>query len=365
MGKKRRRASGCLLLRLGRGVFRVIGAVIRFSYQALVAVLRWLVNFNFTLPGGNGLRINVFLALLGLVCVCCSCGIFISLLDSGMRAAGVLPTYTPTFTPSPSPTSTPRPTRTPTLTVTPTPTETPTPTVTRTPSPTPTPQRVEARVVDVVDGDTIDVEIDGAFYRVRYIGIDTPETVHPDKPVERFGPEAAEANRQLVEGALVYLEKDVSETDHYGRLLRYIFLADGVFVNAELVRQGYAQVSTYPPDVKYQELLLAAQAEAREAKRGLWGPLPSPLPATETATLPPPPPVTATSAPEATSSAPPPATVAPTPAGNCDPAYPDVCIPSPPPDLDCGDITYRRFRVLPPDPHDFDGDKDGIGCEGG
>jgi micrococcal nuclease len=138
------------------------------------------------------------------------------------------------------------------------------------PSPGPAAGRTEAQVVDVVDGDTIKVDVDGQVYTVRYIGIDTPETVHPDEPVEWMGPEASEANRRLVEGQAVYLETDVSETDRYGRLLRYVYLADGLFVNAELVRLGYAHAVTFPPDVKYQDLLLEMQQEAREAGRGLW-----------------------------------------------------------------------------------------------
>jgi len=149
------------------------------------------------------------------------------------------------------------------------------------------PARTEAQVVDVVDGDTIKVEIGGTVYTVRYIGIDTPETVHPSKPVEWMGPEASEANKRLVEGQTVYLEKDVSETDRYGRLLRYVFLADGLFVNAELVRLGYAQVSTYPPDVRYRDLFLAMQQEAREAESGLWRPTPTSLPATTAVPIPP------------------------------------------------------------------------------
>ena len=114
---------------------------------------------------------------------------------------------------------------------------------------------------------------------MRYIGIDTPETKHPQKGVEWMGAEAAAKNEELVGGKVVQLEKDVSETDKYGRLLRYVWVGD-VMVNAELVRLGYAQVSTYPPDVRYQELFLELQREAREAGRGLWGPTPTPsLPA--------------------------------------------------------------------------------------
>lgn len=200
---------------------------------------------------------------------------------------------------------------------------------------TDTPERTAARVVEVVDGDTIKVEIAGKTYTVRYIGIDTPETKHPNRSVEWMGLEASEDNRRLVEGQTVYLEKDVSEVDRYGRLLRYVYLSNGLFVNAELLQRGYARVSTYPPDVRYQDLFLQLEREAREAGRGLWGQMPVLL-STPTASQ----------------------------AHNCDPAYPDVCIPSPPPDLNCKDIPHRRFRVLPPDPHRFDQDGDGVGCEG-
>jgi micrococcal nuclease len=156
----------------------------------------------------------------------------------------------------------------------PPPTPTPLP-ATDTPQPTGASERTEAQVVDVVDGDTIKVSIDGQVYTVRYIGIDTPETVDPAKPVQWMGPEASAANRALVEAKTVYLEKDVSETDRYGRLLRYVYLPDGTFVNAELVRLGYAQPSTYPPDVKYQDLFRQIEQEAREAGVGLWGPTPT------------------------------------------------------------------------------------------
>ena len=134
------------------------------------------------------------------------------------------------------------------------------------------PDSVEALAIRAVDGDTIEVEIEGESYKVRYIGIDTPELHHPTKPVGYYAQEAYEKNRDLVEGQTVFLEKDVSETDRYGRLLRYVYV-ENVFVNAYLVQQGYAQVSTYPPDVKYQERFLELQREAREAGRGLWEPV--------------------------------------------------------------------------------------------
>ena len=120
-----------------------------------------------------------------------------------------------------------------------------------------------ARVTQVIDGDTIMIE---GGYRVRYIGIDAPE-IHPR--LEAYGIEAWQANCRLVEGKRVRLQRDVSETDKYGRLLRYVYV-DNVFVNAELVRQGLARAKAYPPDTKYQEYLEQLEAEAREAGRGMW-----------------------------------------------------------------------------------------------
>ncbi|NLF01441.1 MAG: thermonuclease family protein [Anaerolineales bacterium] len=143
------------------------------------------------------------------------------------------------------------------------------PTTTAAP-PTMHPEWVPVQVVAVVDGDTIRVEAGGEVFPLRYIGIDAPELSGPYTSEEPLGPEAHQANRDLVEGKTVYLEKDVSETDRYGRLLRYVYLTDGIFVNAELLRLGYAQVTTFPPDVRYQSLFLEMQADAREAGRGLW-----------------------------------------------------------------------------------------------
>ncbi len=132
------------------------------------------------------------------------------------------------------------------------------------------PGLTEATVTRVVDGDTIEASIAGQSYKLRYIGIDTPETVDPRRPVGCFGKEASERNRQLVDGKTIGLEKDVSETDAFGRLLRYVWV-DGQMVNATLVEEGYAQASTYPPDVKYSGIFASLQAQAREAGRGLWG----------------------------------------------------------------------------------------------
>ena len=101
---------------------------------------------------------------------------------------------------------------------------------------------------------------------MRYIGIDTPET-YPY--AEAYGIEAWQANRRLVEGKRVRLERDVSETDRYNRLLRYVYV-DNVFVNAELVKMGLARAVAYPPDTRYQDYLEDLEAEARSAGRGMW-----------------------------------------------------------------------------------------------
>lgn len=121
----------------------------------------------------------------------------------------------------------------------------------------------EAQVVKIIDGDTIEVKIYGAFYKIRYIGIDSPEMGEP------CFYEATSANRDMVKGKVIRLEKDASETDKYGRLLRYVYV-DDIMVNAELVRRGYARAYTYPPDVKYNELFLDLQREAQREERGCW-----------------------------------------------------------------------------------------------
>ncbi|MBU0569352.1 thermonuclease family protein [Patescibacteria group bacterium] len=151
------------------------------------------------------------------------------------------------------------------------------------------------KVTRVIDGDTIEIE---GGRKVRYIGIDTPETVHPSEPVECFGEEASDENKRLLEGKQVRLEKDISEVDKYDRLLRYVWVGD-VFVNDHLVRQGYANSTTYPPDVKYQEQFREAEQEARENNRGFWSkcnaePTSAPVP-TQTVVVQPTQPVTVNS----------------------------------------------------------------------
>jgi micrococcal nuclease len=128
-----------------------------------------------------------------------------------------------------------------------------------------------ARVVRVVDGDTISVRLDGRDERVRYIGVDTPESKKPGAPVECFALRAARENERLVEGERVRLVRDVQERDRFGRLLAYVYRArDGLFVNAALVRGGFARPVTFPPDVRFADRFRQLGAEARRARRGLW-----------------------------------------------------------------------------------------------
>jgi micrococcal nuclease len=137
-------------------------------------------------------------------------------------------------------------------------------------APTPPAGAEQATVTHVVDGDTIDVRrADGTIARVRYIGVNTPETVDPRRPVECFGKDAGRRNTELVAGKTVLLEKDVSETDRFDRLLRYIWVGDQQ-INALLVAEGYARVVTYPPDVRYVDWLHQLERDAREDGRGLW-----------------------------------------------------------------------------------------------
>jgi micrococcal nuclease len=146
------------------------------------------------------------------------------------------------------------------------------PTPSPSPEKTPTPEvkqaaREKVKVTRIIDGDTIEIE---GGKKIRYIGIDTPETVHPDKEVQCFGYEATNKNKELVENKEIEIEKDVSDTGRYGRLLRYVWM-DSIFVNDYLVRQGYAYASSYPPDIKYQDQFSKAQQEATANNRGLWG----------------------------------------------------------------------------------------------
>lgn len=126
------------------------------------------------------------------------------------------------------------------------------------------PEGDRARVTWVTDGDTIEVEINNREYRVRYIGVDAPEREEP------FYQEATDLNIDLVKNETVVLVQDVSDTDQYGRLLRYVYLPDGTFVNAEMISQGMARLVTFPPDVAQTDYFKSLQEEAREEGRGMW-----------------------------------------------------------------------------------------------
>lgn len=205
-------------------------------------------------------------------------------------------------------------------------------------------------VQNVVDGDTVDVRLtNGRRERVRLIGIDTPEL----RPAECLGTQAKLRAQQLARGKRVQLIGDSTQgtRDRYRRLLAYVVLPRNRDLGRQLIAEGFGNVYVYNRPFQRLSAYRVAERSAKTGGRGLWGrcvgaqppaPQPPPLPPT-----PPPPP--------------------PPPSGSCAASYPDVCIPPPPPDLDCGEISHRRFRVrwdVPdPDPHSFDGDKDGVGCE--
>jgi endonuclease YncB( thermonuclease family) len=204
------------------------------------------------------------------------------------------------------------------------------------------------RVARVIDGDTI---VLASGRHVRLVQIDTPEVGSGECFSRAAG---RELRAMLPAGAAVTLAADprLDGVDRYGRLLRYVFRG-GRNLNLELVRRGAATVWFYQgARGRYATQLLAAAASARKARRGLWGACPlavwDPL------------------APATTGRGSLPRSSAPRPiagAVRCDASYATVCIPSPPPDLDCRDIPYRNFPVRPPDPHHLDGDGDGRGCE--
>jgi micrococcal nuclease len=128
---------------------------------------------------------------------------------------------------------------------------------------------VVTTVTRVVDGDTVEVELEGETEDVRYIGVDTPESVAPGEPVECFGERAAEVNRRLVEGRRVRLVLGAERRDRYGRLLAYVF-ADEMLVNAELLRRGFARTLAIPPNTDRAERFDRLEQQAANAGRGLW-----------------------------------------------------------------------------------------------
>jgi micrococcal nuclease len=213
------------------------------------------------------------------------------------------------------------------------------------------------RVREVVDGDTLRVSFGDTVERVRIFSVDTPEV---SSGTECYGEEAATYTAGLIPvGTVVWLEAGITKRDRYDRLLFYVWFEQGKgryrLLQDALVRDGYGVVVTYPPDVEYVDWLLQGQQDAINGDRGLW----SACGGADTPLTPP----TPTPAPAAPANN----QAQGITASNCDPSYPDVCIPpiTQSGDLDCGDIGYRRFRVVPPDPHGLDGDFDGVGCESG
>ena len=225
--------------------------------------------------------------------------------------------------------------------------------------------RITSTVTSIIDGDTIRVQPDtGGTITVRLIGIDTPETKHPSTPVQCYGVEASAKTAELLSiGSRVDLEMDAQERDRYGRTLAYVWPEGAMLmVNEQLVAEGYALPLTIPPNVSYTEQLSNAARVSRENGLGLWAAcMDQPQEATDEA------PVLDDTMPTADSPGSAPETEPEAkPDGSCHPSYPDFCIPPPPPDLNCTSplITGRKnFTVLQPDPHRFDADRDGVGCE--
>jgi micrococcal nuclease len=257
-----------------------------------------------------------------------------------------------------------------------------------------------AQVVSITDGDTFDVLVNGAPDTVRMYHIDTPETTHFGGGLQCGGNEATDYLAYVLgfaPGGTVYLEYDQTQRDDFDRRLAYVWYqigSDVYLVNEAMVRNGWAESQTFEPDVKYRDQLNAAeqfsvdkvlgvrlecgrfgqpvgsqpsqeqiaQAWRSQPNQGQLPPLPTPGQAPSGGEQAPQPQPTQ---PVPTPTPAPP--VAPPPTGDCDPSYPGVCIPpiGVSGDLDCGDVGPRRFQVVPPDPHNFDGDFDGIGCESG
>jgi len=230
-------------------------------------------------------------------------------------------------------------------------------------------------VVRVIDGDTIVVSGD---VRVRLIGVDTPETVDPSRPVECFGPESSRYLHELLPvGTTIRLVYDVERLDRYGRTLAYVYkLTDGVFVNLAVARNGFAVQLTVPPNVAHAEEFRVAVAQARVASLGRWRDCQptstTPAPITVAPTVPPAAPTTRATVPQTTVT-----TVArvttstPAAGGACHPSYAGACVPTGFSDVDCaggsgngpGYVSAKNFQVVGPDVYGLDADGDGIACE--
>ena len=224
----------------------------------------------------------------------------------------------------------------------------------------------DSSVVRVIDGDTIEV---AGGTRIRLIGVDTPETVDPGRPVGCFGPEATRyANELIPPGTRVRLVYDVQRRDSYGRTLAYVYkLSDGVFVNLALARNGFAQQDTVPPNVAHAEEFRAAAATARGASLGLWQACMAPATTTSIAAIAP---VVAAPTTRATVARPVSTTAAPAASAGCHASYSGACVPTGFSDVDCaggsgngpGYVSGKRFQVVGPDVYGLDNDGDGVAC---
>lgn len=233
------------------------------------------------------------------------------------------------------------------------------------------------KVVGIVDGDTIKVDIDGKKTTIRFIGIDTPETKDPRKPVQCYGKEATSRMQHYVQSKSVRLVQDDTQgdKDKYDRLLRYVFLEDGKNVALEMIRDGAGKEYTYDKPYKHQAAFKEAQTKAKEEKKGLWAvntcngdtnksaakPVTKPKKSSESSSqvTSPKKAVPKTSTPK--SSTPKPKPVKKPSSSKCDPNY-TPCIPNVSYDLNCPDVG-KKVRVIGTDHHRLDRDKDGYACE--
>ena len=137
---------------------------------------------------------------------------------------------------------------------------------------TESPVLLESQVLKVIDGDTIQVNLNGVTETVRLIGVDTPETVEPRTAVQCFGRESSDQAKTILSGKVVKLENDPTQgdKDRYGRFLRYVLLDDGTNFNKKMISEGFAFEYTYSGPYKYQTEFKKAQEEARDGKKGLW-----------------------------------------------------------------------------------------------
>ncbi|WP_310270321.1 thermonuclease family protein [Haloactinomyces albus] len=225
---------------------------------------------------------------------------------------------------------------------------------------TPVPEGVpeeaqQAMVRRIVDGDTVELAALAAGtalagtspVEVRLLEIDTPETRDPSEPVQCYGREAAAHLTELIPvGSTVWVQRDEELKDQYDRYLLYLWNAEGTFVNLEMVRGGFAEAELYQPNDKYWDRISAAEVDARSAGENLWGvcaPRGQPESTSESEAEPEP---------------------QPEPRSKTDSGAGAYLFPPPPPDKDCSQVSANNFRVRPGDPHRFDSNGDGIGCEG-